>query len=480
MQAAKLDKSKRDALTDDDFAVPSKRKLPMHDERHVKLAWDMVERTHGLTPAERAEARRRILRKAKDLGVDTADWHKVRAMRLEAMALNISNGDDHPNKLPFSGVLTRIDEPSDEPPTGSNGQRVTITRAAAEKALESLLGMAVDYQPAFDGHDPQAKIGIITAANIVGTAIEIEGFIYAADFPEVAKRIQADKDVLGFSFEAQRIYVADPGSDPVEIVDCVFTGAAILRKDKAAYHSTSLAANADKEFDMDPEELKAMLDAALAAALAPVNARFDKLEAEAAKRIEANAATISKVEPHATALESCAAAMEADGVGLDPTRGHVAVLRRMASGMRAEAAVGKIPHIWRDHDYPSWASADPHKKEEDDMNAKEFQAALEAAMKPLVEKIDAQEKTIADLKASTETKIADLKASARASTPAPERKTVSPAISSLLAKAGISVEGEGDKKLAIAEVDKALAAANLTSIQRIQVKTELNRAGALA
>ena len=71
------------------------------------------------------------------------------------------------------------------------------------------------------------------------------------------------------------------------------------------------------------------------------------------------------VEPHCAALESCAAAMEAAGVGTHPSMGHVHVLRRMSDGMRAEAAMGKVPHIWRDHDYPLSASADKANGEDD-------------------------------------------------------------------------------------------------------------------
>ena len=57
--------------------------------------------------------------------------------------------------------------------------------------------------------------------------------------------------------------------------------------------------------------------------------------------------------------------MEASGVGTDPKFGHVHVLRRMSDSMRAEAAVGKVPHIWRDHDYPAYASAETNKDEID-------------------------------------------------------------------------------------------------------------------
>lgn len=73
----------------------------------------------------------------------------------------------HPNRLPFRGVLTVLDVPSDRAPSGSNNRRVLIPRAVAEAALPSLIGMALDYTPTLDGHDSRRKIGIITAADIV-------------------------------------------------------------------------------------------------------------------------------------------------------------------------------------------------------------------------------------------------------------------------------------------------------------------------
>jgi hypothetical protein len=39
--------------------------------------------------------------------------------------------NDHPNRMPFSGVLTRIDDPSDAAPEGSNGKRILLTMDAA-------------------------------------------------------------------------------------------------------------------------------------------------------------------------------------------------------------------------------------------------------------------------------------------------------------------------------------------------------------
>ena len=53
-------------LSADDYAVPEKRALRIHDASAVRFAWDHVHATKGLTPDERKEARRRIVERASD------------------------------------------------------------------------------------------------------------------------------------------------------------------------------------------------------------------------------------------------------------------------------------------------------------------------------------------------------------------------------------------------------------------------------
>jgi hypothetical protein len=117
---------------------------------------------------------------------------------------------------------------------------------------------------------------VITAATIDGNAILIEGFIYAADFPEVAAEIKASQDALGFSYEARNLYTNDPDANPCVITDCVFTGAAILRKDKAAYRTTSIAAVAEED-DMN-EDVKKLLEG-LSSGLEGLTKQFTDLSA---------------------------------------------------------------------------------------------------------------------------------------------------------------------------------------------------------
>src|ERR1700691_2876338 len=104
-------------------------------------------------------------------------------MRLEAMAVKIPYVDGHPNRVPFEGVLTVVNAASDKAPAGARGHRVILTREAAALALPSLLGMAVDYRPGWDGHDARRKTGLLTDADLSGQRRVVRGYLCARDFP---------------------------------------------------------------------------------------------------------------------------------------------------------------------------------------------------------------------------------------------------------------------------------------------------------
>ncbi len=110
-------------------------------------------------------------------------------IELESMAVAMPEVEGHPNRVDFRGVLTVVDVPSQRAPAGSGGKRVMLTRKAAEEALPSLLGMALDYAPSFDRHDVRRKVGVITSADVVGRNLEVDGYLYAKDFPEIVQEI---------------------------------------------------------------------------------------------------------------------------------------------------------------------------------------------------------------------------------------------------------------------------------------------------
>ncbi len=167
-------------------------------------------------------------------------------LSLESMAIEMPAVHGHPNRAGFRGVLTIVDVASDKSPSGARGHRVLLTRRAAEAAIPSLMGMGLDYSPALDRHDARRKIGVITRAEIVGRVIEVGGFLYAKDFPEIVAEIGRPGSVrgragLGMSYEIADALVEDIKASVWVLNRVTFTGAAVLRRDKAAYFSTWIA-----------------------------------------------------------------------------------------------------------------------------------------------------------------------------------------------------------------------------------------------
>ena len=108
---------------------------------------------------------------------------------LESMAVVMPEVEGHPNRTDFRGVLTVVDAPSQKAPSGAGGRRVVLSRKAAEAALPSLIGMALDFAPTFDRHDARRKVGVITSAELVGRNVEVGGYLYAKDFPDIVEEI---------------------------------------------------------------------------------------------------------------------------------------------------------------------------------------------------------------------------------------------------------------------------------------------------
>jgi len=216
---------------------------------------------------------------------------------LESMAVEMPEVAGHPNRMAFRGVLAVVDWPSERAPSGARGHRVVLTRTAAEAALPSLLGMALDYAPSLDRHDVRRKVGVITRAEIEGRDLELGGYLFAKDFPEIVDEIAkagrgvtamktrspeaqaaqvhrktlaamqssvrangagcgaitlkalavgrgrtrmcaSDGAGLGMSYEVTDVHLADTRSKVWMLTRVTFTGAAILRRDKAAYPET--------------------------------------------------------------------------------------------------------------------------------------------------------------------------------------------------------------------------------------------------
>jgi hypothetical protein len=160
------------------------------------------------------------------------------------MALQMPEVSGHPNRMPFSGVLTRLDTPSDRPRRlqRQEGDPHEVRRRARApepdrhgRRLHPNLRRARRHPQDRRHHRRHAS-----------KATPSSGWHHLR--PGLSRRKPR-------ASRPTRRSSASPGSsptstsnawtaDPLVITDAYFTGAAILRKDKAAYQSTSLAASA--------------------------------------------------------------------------------------------------------------------------------------------------------------------------------------------------------------------------------------------
>lgn len=192
-------------------------------------------------------------------------------LSLEALAIDMPvMAEDHPNRAPFTGVLTRLDEASTRPPNGSDGHRVLITSDVAHKAIPSLLGMGIDIASNFRDHNKKLKVGVLTGGSVKGKDLVVEGHIFSKDFPDEYKYIKSHKNQLGMSYEIADVQVIDTAAPVWELSSFIFTGAAILEKRAAAYQDTSIAASLQSidsldEFFAHPEIANAFADYLLTA-----------------------------------------------------------------------------------------------------------------------------------------------------------------------------------------------------------------------
>ncbi|WP_407310533.1 DUF6582 domain-containing protein [Desulfosporosinus sp. SB140] len=187
-------------------------------------------------------------------------------LMLSAMGGAVRLGNlDNPNKMPFSGVLTYLNVPSDLPPGGSGGLKVLIPLDVGKEAVESLKGMPVNLKSSMDDHDSQKVVGIFEDAWVGedsgdGIPIHVKGHIFAKNFPDEAMDIKASQNDLGFSYETGKTSLESSeynGEQVAKAKKLIFTGAAILFKKSAAYQKTSLAAKGVGNMSL-PEGMEAL------------------------------------------------------------------------------------------------------------------------------------------------------------------------------------------------------------------------------
>lgn len=83
-----LHAKERNALATEEFAVPESRKLPIHDEAHVRAAMSRFSQTDFSSSAEKMSAFHKIMAKAHHFGIDTAGFAKAHGDHVDSCTCN--------------------------------------------------------------------------------------------------------------------------------------------------------------------------------------------------------------------------------------------------------------------------------------------------------------------------------------------------------------------------------------------------------
>jgi hypothetical protein len=164
--------------------------------------------------------------------------------------------EDHPNRMVVKGILVQLDKPSTKPPGGARGHRIEISTAVAEKCLDTLKGMGVNYHPKLEEHNITHKVGVVDKAWIDGQDLWVECTIWKRDFPDAEEDL--GKPNLGMSMELSNVQVEDVDADVWQLLGFYFTGLTILKKSSAAYSDTlaQIAASVATEVDIEIKALE--------------------------------------------------------------------------------------------------------------------------------------------------------------------------------------------------------------------------------
>jgi len=164
---------------------------------------------------------------------------------VEASLKAVEAGAGHPNKMRVRGMLVQLDTPSNKPPNGAQGHRILVPMEVAKRRLKTLVGMGLNYSPDLDAHAQRRKVGVIDKAWIAGNELMIEGHVWKHDFPEAEKDLK--QSGLGMSMELGEVRVDNPNADVWTLDDFQFLGATILWRKSAAYNNTrAIAARAEQ------------------------------------------------------------------------------------------------------------------------------------------------------------------------------------------------------------------------------------------
>jgi hypothetical protein len=169
------------------------------------------------------------------------------AIQCDAVVSNVAakrsrNKESGKNRVPVTGVLFRIDEPSEAVPAKGPGLPLYIPAEVAASIVNTVTGLPLDAHDNLSQHAEEEITGAMLSAEVQGKDFVVHGVLWPASKTSKVKKIAANAEKLGMSMTADAWgHEAEVDGNKVFWVDDLdLSGANILFSDCATYQKTRL------------------------------------------------------------------------------------------------------------------------------------------------------------------------------------------------------------------------------------------------
>jgi hypothetical protein len=192
-----------------------------------------------------AESQEQLIDLSFDWGIDCESL--IAASSEDDESLVEVEAERRANKIPFTGILFRMDEPSESSPSKGSDYPLFISRTVAEPLIQAIAssgGLPIDVDDTLSKHSNPNIAGVMTNAEIQGSNFVVHGHLFPWSQKEKVGLILANQKHLGMSMNAlaNGVVIDRGGRKVFEIRDLELLGANVLFKDRATYQKTNFEA----------------------------------------------------------------------------------------------------------------------------------------------------------------------------------------------------------------------------------------------
>lgn len=219
------------------------------------------------------------------------------------------------NRAPITGVLFRVDEPSEAIPAKGPGMPLYVPQDVAASIVNTVAGLPLDAHDNLSQHADEEIAGVMLSAELKDQDFIVHGYLWPGSKSSKVRKIVANQERLGMSMTADAWgHEAEVDGQKVFWVDDIELGGAnILFSDCATYQKTRLiVAEKQDPGGRDPTAVAAAADSPDSTSTQPEDKEMEELQKQLAALAATMTDAVGKLQAEVAAQSVKVDAIEAD------------------------------------------------------------------------------------------------------------------------------------------------------------------------